>query len=252
MFEELVIREICENTSYTLDLEEGFSLYKKDRTQQGLACITRGAIQYRFEDRWYPAKTGSIVFLPKDKPYFIQCTENSTYMIVNFQADGLENRLQLYTVASLEPYIKLFQAMSHEGASIHPLRKMADLYTIFATLSVELVQTKKKRIVCHISRSVAYMQEHLADPSIQMQRIAEESQISVVYFRKIFKKEYGQPPMQWLYAQRIQKAKELLAEQDMRVAEVARVCGYSDIYSFSGAFKRAVGVSPMEYRKRFL
>lgn len=249
MFEKLVVREISENTSYRMEIEEGFSLWKTDRRQYGVAQLLHGTIRYEQEGVVHLAHAGHIVLLPRERPYRIQCMADCAYWIVNFTADELDDHLQIYPVAGGQSYTAHFEKLSHTE---HPLRNLATLYTLFADLSAEQGWRGKKRPSFDIGPSVAYMQKNLADPTIQLWQIARESQISVVYFRKLFQQAYGQPPMQWLYAQRIQRAKELLASQDMRVAEVALQCGYSDIYSFSGAFKRAVGVSPMEYRKRFL
>jgi len=51
---------------------------------------------------------------------------------------------------------------------------------------------------------------------------------------------------------RIETAKKLLVEKERNVSEVAELVGYSDIKFFTKQFKKALGVSPNEYRKMFL
>ncbi len=69
-------------------------------------------------------------------------------------------------------------------------------------------------------------------------------------FRKIFRARTGISPHQY----RIRKKTELaismlLADSDLRIAELAETLGYSDIYEFSAQFKQQTGLSPSSYRK---
>ena len=58
----------------------------------------------------------------------------------------------------------------------------------------------------------------------------------------------GQPPIAYLSAWRLALAADLLASSDATVASIARQVGYGTPFSFSGAFKRAHGASPQQYR----
>ena len=60
----------------------------------------------------------------------------------------------------------------------------------------------------------------------------------------------GQPPMQYLTHWRLQLAAGLLANSSSKVATVAASVGWESEAAFSRAFKRAVGVSPSEWRRR--
>lgn len=70
------------------------------------------------------------------------------------------------------------------------------------------------------------------------------------YFRRCFKKDFGKTPLEYLTELRINLAKKLLLQTSFQSVEnVAVQCGYKDIYYFSKAFKKYVGISPMKYRK---
>jgi AraC-like DNA-binding protein len=56
-------------------------------------------------------------------------------------------------------------------------------------------------------------------------------------------------PQQYLTQMRMDEAKQLLRTTDNAVDEVAARVGYKDAFTFSKAFKRAVGASPREYRQ---
>ena len=71
------------------------------------------------------------------------------------------------------------------------------------------------------------------------------------YFRRSFKRCTSVSPLAYLNRMRIGRAKDLLLlEPSLSVGEVALRCGFRDPLYFSTAFRRAVGASPLEYRKQ--
>lgn len=105
--------------------------------------------------------------------------------------------------------------------------------------------SKSKRNV--IKPSVERLLAEYTDPELSVSAIAADSGISDVYFRKIFKECYGMPPAKYLSSLRIKKAKQLLISDGISVGEAATAVGFSDIYVFSKAFKRIVGITASEY-----
>ena len=74
--------------------------------------------------------------------------------------------------------------------------------------------------------------------------------ISAIYLSVLFKEETGESFRDYLIASKIERAKQLLAQTDQRVYEIAVAVGYSDIKYFSRNFKRLVGCLPNAYRTR--
>ncbi|WP_234894281.1 helix-turn-helix domain-containing protein [Sinorhizobium fredii] len=60
----------------------------------------------------------------------------------------------------------------------------------------------------------------------------------------------GQPPMQYLRQLRMQLASRLLVENGAKVVSVAAAVGFESEAAFSRAFKKCVGFSPDEWRRR--
>lgn len=70
--------------------------------------------------------------------------------------------------------------------------------------------------------------------------------------RRYFKSETGLTPQKYLERTRMRQAKKFLLYDSLTVVQVSQMCGYSDPYYFSRAFKKYTGASPTEYReKRF-
>ena len=71
--------------------------------------------------------------------------------------------------------------------------------------------------------------------------------MSEVYFRKLFKEEYGISPQKYIINLRMQYAKGLISTGYYSLNEVAYMSGYTDYKYFSVEFKKSMGVSPSEY-----
>lgn len=102
-----------------------------------------------------------------------------------------------------------------------------------------------------ISQSVEYMNSHFLDPDFEIGCLAEYSGVSSSYFKKIFIKNFGTSPKQYLIAKRMNYARDLLLDGKMSVTEISESVGYSNICYFSQAFKRFWGSSPQNYIDTF-
>jgi len=68
-------------------------------------------------------------------------------------------------------------------------------------------------------------------------------------FAARFAGEVGMPPMDYLTSWRLAKARRLLADTGLGMAEVAERCGYASVPSFSRRFKERFGVGPGAFRR---
>src|SRR5688572_19682627 len=81
---------------------------------------------------------------------------------------------------------------------------------------------------------------------IDLDNISNEAYFSKFHFTRLFKAIYGKTPHQYLTSVRIEKALQLL-RADKPASEVCHLVGFDSLTSFSGLFKRMVGVSPSTY-----
>lgn len=95
-----------------------------------------------------------------------------------------------------------------------------------------------------------YVQEHYREP-ITLEDVCVATGFSVSYFSVLFKKETGEGFAKYLTSVRIDRAKELLQETDLPIAEICREVGYSDVKHFVQLFRKATGLNPGQYRKLY-
>lgn len=84
---------------------------------------------------------------------------------------------------------------------------------------------------------------------LRISELAEQSGFSPAYVRRTFLDRYGCSPKEYLDRLRNEHAVRRLLYTGDNVTDIARACGYPDVYPFSKAFKKRNGLSPTEYRK---
>jgi AraC-like DNA-binding protein len=106
----------------------------------------------------------------------------------------------------------------------------------------------KQYLYRRVVRAKLFIDAHFSS-QIDLDNIADEACFSQFHFTRLFKQIYGKTPHQYLTDVRIRQAKELLATE----APVAQVCfsvGFDSISSFTGLFKRRVGLTPAAFQMR--
>ena len=74
--------------------------------------------------------------------------------------------------------------------------------------------------------------------------------LGVSRYRELFTAETGVAPTEYIARLRIERAKDLLIRTNMNISEVAESVGYVTRHYFQSIFKRRVGMTPGEYRKK--
>lgn len=96
-----------------------------------------------------------------------------------------------------------------------------------------------------IVQAKIFIDENYASP-IDLENISDEAHFSRFHFIRLFKEIYGKTPHQYLISVRIEKAALLLREGNS-VSSACTEVGFESPTTFSGLFRRVVGVSPSAY-----
>lgn len=89
-----------------------------------------------------------------------------------------------------------------------------------------------------------------AEAFVDLGKLAAELGMSYSSFRSAFRKQTGSSPRQYQIQIRLNKARALLTDTDMSVAEIAQQTGFGTVFYFSRIFRKKAGVSPLAFRRR--
>lgn len=106
-----------------------------------------------------------------------------------------------------------------------------------------------KDIERKIRQARIYFRDNL-NKNIDAEKLADELNLGYSYFRRMFKKFTGISPVQYHLMLRLQRAKDLLVSTDMSVKEIAIDLGFQSIFYFTRIFRKKIGITPTDFRKK--
>ncbi len=100
-----------------------------------------------------------------------------------------------------------------------------------------------------VEQAVQYFHAHYHEP-IVLSEYARSQGAGLCWFSRLFRRQMGVSPQQYLIELRMVRARNLLSSTDYPVGEIARLTGYDNPLYFSRLFTRQCGCSPRDYRKQ--
>ena len=100
-----------------------------------------------------------------------------------------------------------------------------------------------------VAQSINFMLEQLTK-KLKLEEIASETGLSASHFSRLFAYRTGHSPIDYFIQLKIQRACRLLDNSGWMIADVSREMGFDDQFYFSRVFRKVMGMSPGEYRKR--
>lgn len=238
--------------------ESGYSLTRSAYDSFLVMAVTKGSCRVWTQAGAFTAGSGDVVLIDCYAPHAYSSQEGWEASWLHF--DGPQSRA----------YFEYITAQS--GCLLHPngledvLRPIARLYRGFqgksplsepamslhiTELLTRLALTGREKPGAagpSLEKAVAYIQEHFAEP-VSLEQLASLSSLSPYYFTRLFTKETGQTPHQYLLSVRIDSARFLLKSTSMSVKEIGFACGFSSESSFNSTFRKRTGVTPGRYRE---
>lgn len=129
------------------------------------------------------------------------------------------------------------------------LSQMENWLTNVLTGIIDLKEKEQSRKTDVIEQIKEYIGERF-DKEISLNEIAAEFYLNPYYLSQLFKKKTGMTYQSYVTSLRIEKAKQLLWEDQYKIYEIAELTGYNDTAYFSKIFEKNTGCRPSEYKKK--
>lgn len=197
-------------------------------------------------------RTGDILYMPKGADYRLKCG-NEHIIVIHFDTDGAaDEHFSVFRLENSAPvraaFDELLSAWCGKEQGYYA-RALSLFYKIIYELEKSTASPKNEKYD-RIKEAVEYLHSSYTDPELTVSELCARAYMSDTYFRRIFSEIYSKKPLEYMNELRISHAAVLLQESASSVEEVAQLSGFSDVKYFSTVFKKRLGKSPTEYRKK--
>jgi len=222
------------------------------RKAHSFSIRVRGAIQYFFEDKNILVNEGEMIFLPKGSRYEYKkvSEEDAVGTIINLEGDFGEVRPSRYSIKEFydaEYIMYHFADLWKFGNQSQKYQCLSLMYGLLAYVSnLEALQYQDKKKISVIEPAVTYLQQHIYDCDLKIDKLHRLCGISGTYFRKIFAARFGTSPKNYIAGKRFSYARSIIDSGEFTtVKELASMVGYKDPLYFGKVFKQHYGTSPV-------
>ncbi|MGM9482410.1 helix-turn-helix domain-containing protein [Roseateles sp. NT4] len=98
-------------------------------------------------------------------------------------------------------------------------------------------------------RVLEFVDAHLDGAELSLPRLAAEAHLSEFHFARMFRASMGCSVHDWVAARRLDRARALLGDTDLPLADIAAACGYASASHLSQRFKAVLGTTPGQFRR---
>ncbi|MCK9399448.1 MAG: AraC family transcriptional regulator [Bacteroidales bacterium] len=171
------------------------------------------------------------------------------------ERDHFKNKLKLNReeLAKIESIInEMFQEMQNreEGYDIILRNRFQELIVLLCRHYTKIGSTEARSLI-RIGKVIEFL-ENNPDRKIYIKDMASLANMSVRNFQRNFVRALGLSPINYLIQVRLQRARKLLRETDLKIMDIADITGFTDISHFIKCFKKYFKVTPYKYRMQFL
>ncbi len=215
-----------------------------DRKSYGISFCYDGQLIYTHNGKNYVSDKNHAIILPKGQSYMLYGNKKGIFPVINFDCnDFLCDTHTVIQIKDVNPYLSDYEQM--KSLSIFEKNRakvMSIFYNIIHRLSSEFDSTPEI-----LTPAINYLEKNYSDCSLTNSMLAKLCNISEVYFRRLFTEYFQKTPRQFIIDIRINKAKQMLADANLKINAVSEKCGFSNPYHFCRVFKQKTGLTPTEY-----
>lgn len=235
-----------------------YEIIRKNSFAYSIEYIMEGSGVIQENDKIYTLSAGDFFILhPGTYHHYFSNPKNpwkKIFFVIEHEYKFIDGLLDLYkmndvtlvrNVNSPLRLDKIFELLKSENQlsdltlEKHIMNMIAELAHL---LSNEPVNTSP------VDRAKAFINTRIKT-DLFVRDVAEYVNFDISYFGRIFKKEVGVTPEQYIIAQKLEIAKNLLSHTDASIKTISTQLAFYEPSYFSRLFKKYCGCSPLEYRK---
>ena len=242
-----------------------------------LACVTRGTVRFRVDERRFTARAGQSLFTGAGRVHCAHSAEaNSAYVCLDFHPRLLSGFAgSVFESEYVTPFLKdpALEAVFLDGASDWHARvcqcalrvkalcdeprfggelsAAAELFSIWRELIVHRPSSNSPRSAkgnASVRAMLDFIAAHCAEP-LTLAQITEAANLSESEGCRTFRRVTGETVFSYLRGYRVARAMELLKNTGRDLAQIAAETGFGSASYFVRTFRERTGTTPAQYRR---
>ncbi len=230
----------------------------------GIELILSGRLDYFFAGELRTLSAGSIALMHRNRDSGFEFNGKDEYrkLVVLLSGSALETicrslgleEIHSFSIPDMIPSIQYFQEIMQLLKEQEPgteIQLSEKVYSFLLYLASVRNAGKEELYPDSLRRSLAFLERNFDKP-LQIEEIATAGGVSVSSIVRIFHRCLGTTPWRFLQKLRLDCAKELLQNSNLRIKEIAVRSGFNDPLYFSSFFHKECGCSPRRFREKEL
>lgn len=217
-------------------------------------CVESGAMRVHTDNEDAVCRTGDVVFIKNFETVTLTNTisEDLSYYFISFFCDR-DFDFQINTVTKDANALRIFKDISeaHRSGAYLSKIKIGELFLrlLYLLCSEKLEKSKDYADNHKLLSTVEYININYYK-KITPAFLSQISGYSPAHLRRLFVKNFGMPPTEYILNKKIDMAKEILLDAPEKTTqEIADLVGFCSASYLCKKFKSKVGISPLEYKK---
>lgn len=239
--------------------EPGYFLHRNNYDSFLLMLITDGQCTVTTANGTFTASKGDVVLLNCYEPHQYQSDTGWESYWIHFDGPMARGYYdQITAVHGLHLIPKHLQTIEQTIAKIykifcdHEEIEEATISKYITCLLTELLLSatpakESPHKMRSLADTISYINEHFSE-QLSLEQLAEQASLSPFYFTRVFTKETGMTPHQYILSARINFAKFLLKTTNMSVKKIGYNAGFTSESNFCSTFRKWENLTPSEYR----
>lgn len=212
-------------------------------------------------------KGDTVIVNPNVWHKFVNCDPKIKIISIginNFQIQGLENNCLVPKNCSpiissnmifkdIDKYFVILKSLNLINNKFLKYNTHTHLINSLLTLLYNATLSSKKNIIEKenlIDIIKYYIDLHFLE-EISLDRLSSELHLNKYYILHIFKRYTGTSPIKYINTKRLQEAQYMLISKDLNITDIAFRCGFNSSNYFQTYFKNEIGITPVQYRKKW-
>jgi len=150
----------------------------------------------------------------------------------------------------IEGLLFYFENPSLVNEEILVLKLKEIILLLSQTQDAETIQIILSQLFSPVTYTFKQIIEASLFSQINIDGLAQKTNLSVSSFKREFKKLYNDSPANYIKNKRLERAAELLLASDERITNIAFDCGFNDLANFTKSFHDKYGTTPTNYRSK--